>query len=52
MEIGELGLRYNHVTELPNDEALCTILDMVKERKGVSFNAMAAQKQRIKRYYN
>nr|XP_009779462.1 PREDICTED: uncharacterized protein LOC104228656 [Nicotiana sylvestris]XP_016474321.1 PREDICTED: uncharacterized protein LOC107796105 [Nicotiana tabacum] len=52
VEVGAPRTRVQHATESSNDEAMTTTLKMLDERWEASLVRMAAQKQRIERYYN
>ncbi|XP_075091711.1 uncharacterized protein LOC142171894 [Nicotiana tabacum] len=52
VEIGEPSLRYLQVDEESNNEAMLINLELLEEPKDLSHVIMAAQNQRIERYYN
>ncbi|XP_019266928.1 PREDICTED: uncharacterized protein LOC109244321 [Nicotiana attenuata] len=52
MEVGEPTLRYFQADEESNNEAMLINLELLEERRDLACVRMAAQKQRIERYYN
>ncbi|XP_070045946.1 uncharacterized protein [Nicotiana tomentosiformis] len=52
VEVGEPTLRYLQEDEESNNEAMLINLEMLEERRDLAHVRMAAQKQRMERYYN
>nr|XP_016507139.1 PREDICTED: uncharacterized protein LOC107824846 [Nicotiana tabacum] len=52
VEVGEPILRYFQASEKANNEAMLVNLELLDERRDLARVRMAAQKQRMKRYYN
>ncbi|XP_070023166.1 uncharacterized protein [Nicotiana sylvestris] len=52
VEVGEPSTRFWHALEESNHEAMNTTLELLDEKREVLLVWMAAQKQRIERYYN
>ncbi|XP_075106759.1 uncharacterized protein LOC142179784 [Nicotiana tabacum] len=52
VEVGELTLRYFQANEESNNEAMLINLELLEERRDLAHIRMAAQKQRMERYYN
>ncbi|XP_075095361.1 uncharacterized protein LOC142173634 [Nicotiana tabacum] len=52
VEIGEPTLRYLQADEETNNEAMLINLELLEECRDLAHVRMAAQKQRIERYYN
>ncbi|XP_070047069.1 uncharacterized protein [Nicotiana tomentosiformis] len=52
VEVGEPSLRFRYATKESNDEAMNMRLDLTDERREATLVRLAAQKQRIERYYN
>ncbi|XP_070039114.1 uncharacterized protein [Nicotiana tomentosiformis] len=52
MEVGEPTLRYLQADEESNNEAMLINLELLEERRDLAHVRMAAQKQRMERYYN
>ncbi|XP_070028693.1 uncharacterized protein [Nicotiana sylvestris] len=52
VEVGEPTLRYFQADEESNNEAILFNLELFDERRDLACIRMAAQKQRIERYYN
>nr|XP_009763444.1 PREDICTED: uncharacterized protein LOC104215355 [Nicotiana sylvestris] len=52
VEIREPSIRFRYATKESNDEAVNTSLELLDERREGAFVRLAAQKQRIERYYN
>ncbi|XP_075091811.1 uncharacterized protein LOC142171974 [Nicotiana tabacum] len=52
VEVGETTLRYFHVDGESNNEAMLINLELLEERRDLAHVRMAAQKQRMERYYN
>ncbi|XP_070006943.1 uncharacterized protein [Nicotiana sylvestris] len=52
MEVGEPTLRYFQTNEEINNKAILVNLELFDERSDLAHIRMAAQKQRIERYYN
>nr|XP_009765517.1 PREDICTED: uncharacterized protein LOC104217060 [Nicotiana sylvestris] len=51
-EAGEPSIKFQHATEDSNHEAMNTSIELLDEKCEAALIQMAAQKQRIKRYYN
>uniref|UniRef100_A0A1U7X636 Uncharacterized protein LOC104231109 n=1 Tax=Nicotiana sylvestris TaxID=4096 RepID=A0A1U7X636_NICSY len=51
-EVGEPSARFRHSNKGSNNEARATALELLDERREASLVQMAAQKQKIERYYN
>ncbi|XP_070001882.1 uncharacterized protein [Nicotiana sylvestris] len=52
VEVGEPTLRYFQANEKSNNEVMLINLELLEERKDLARVRMAAQKQRMERYYN
>ncbi|XP_070049310.1 uncharacterized protein [Nicotiana tomentosiformis] len=52
VEIGEPTLRYFQASEEANNEVMFINLKLLDERRNLAHIRMAAQKQRMERYYN
>nr|XP_016453787.1 PREDICTED: uncharacterized protein LOC107778102 [Nicotiana tabacum] len=52
VEVGEPSSRFWHASEESNHEAMAMALELLDERLEASLVRMAAQKQKIERYYN
>nr|XP_009785416.1 PREDICTED: uncharacterized protein LOC104233682 [Nicotiana sylvestris] len=52
VEVGEPISRFWHASEESNHEAMAMALELLDERREASLVRMAAQKQKIERYYN
>ncbi|XP_070040222.1 uncharacterized protein [Nicotiana tomentosiformis] len=52
VEVGEPTLRYSQANKESNDEAMLINLELLEGRRDLAHVRMAAQKQRMKRYYN
>ena len=52
VEVGEPTLRYFRADEESNNEAMLINLELLEERRDLAHVRMAAQKQRMERYYN
>ena len=52
VEVGEPSLRFRYTTEESNEEAMAVKLDLTDELRENALVRIAAQKQRMERYYN
>nr|XP_009780801.1 PREDICTED: uncharacterized protein LOC104229798 [Nicotiana sylvestris] len=52
VEVGEQSTKFRHASEESNHKAMSTALELLDERREATLVRMAAQKQKIKRYYN
>ncbi|XP_070019903.1 uncharacterized protein [Nicotiana sylvestris] len=52
MDVGECTLRYFRANKETSNEAMLVNLELLDERRDMAHTSMAAQKQRIERYYN
>ncbi|XP_070049433.1 uncharacterized protein [Nicotiana tomentosiformis] len=52
MEVGEPTLRYFRANKETNNEAMLVKLELLDELRDLAHIRMAAQKQRMERYYN
>ncbi|XP_070046548.1 uncharacterized protein [Nicotiana tomentosiformis] len=52
IEVGKPTLRYSQTNEESNDEAMLINLELLEGHRDLGHVRMAAQKQRMKRYYN
>nr|XP_009792054.1 PREDICTED: uncharacterized protein LOC104239185 [Nicotiana sylvestris] len=52
VEVGEPSTRFWNANKESNHEAMATALELLDERREASLVRMAAQKQKIERYYN